>query len=158
MSFRLESSAFKEGAVIPVRHTCDGDDLSPPLAWSGAPATTRSFALICDDPDAPRGTWVHWVLYDLPPDATDLPGGVATDPELKEPKGACQGKSHFGRHGYGGPCPPPGTAHRYFFKLYALDRAFNLPAGKKQAEIEAAMEGHVLGEASLMGTCRRKSG
>jgi hypothetical protein len=153
--FKLESSAFIDGASIPRQHTCDGQDLSPALAWTGEPSGTRAFALICDDPDAPRGTWVHWVLYDLPAAAHAVAPGLSTDAELKEPAGARQGKNDFGRTGYGGPCPPPGPAHRYFFKVYALDREIGLPGGKTKAEVEAAMKGHVLAEAQLMGMYRR---
>lgn len=153
--FRLSSTAFAHGAGIPVAHTCDGDDRSPPLAWAEPPVETRSFALICDDPDAPRGTWVHWLLYHLPAEAAELEPGVPTRPEL--PSGARQGINDGGDVGYGGPCPPPGKPHRYFFRLYALDAALNLPPGVNRADLEAAMKGHVLAEASLMGTYQRAS-
>ena len=153
MSFKLSSTAFEPGTVIPKQFTCEGANLSPALAWSGAPENTRSFSLIADDPDAPGGTWVHWVVYDLPADAKQLGEGVPKDEQL--PSGARQGKNDFRRVGYGGPCPPPGPAHRYFFKLYALDAPLNLKAGASKAEVEKAMAGHVLGQASLMGRYQR---
>src|SRR5207248_10416734 len=156
MAFALTSTAFKEGAAIPVKHTCDGADVSPPLAWSGAPAGTGAFALIADDPDAPAGTWVHWVLYDLPGTASQLPESVAKTEVPSELGGATQGKNDFRRTGYGGPCPPPGPAHRYFFKLYALDASLKLKAGATKRDVEAAMQGHVLGTAQLMGTYARQ--
>ena len=149
--FALTSSAFQDGGTIPAKHTCDGPDVSPPLAWSGAPAGTASLTLISDDPDAPAGTWVHWVLYDLPEGLTALPEGVATVDRPRELGGAAQGKTDFGRVGYGGPCPPPGPAHRYLFKLYALDRKLGLKAGASKADVERAMAGHVLATAQVMG-------
>jgi Raf kinase inhibitor-like YbhB/YbcL family protein len=150
---KIESRAFGEGQAIPVIHSCDGDDRSPPLAWSDIPVSTRSFVLIVDDPDAPRGTWNHWVLYNLPADAVELSPGVPTMPELKS--GARQGVNDSGAVGYAGPCPPPGTLHRYFFRLHALDCALNLPPGIKRAEVDKAMSGHVLADAVLMGTFQR---
>jgi Raf kinase inhibitor-like YbhB/YbcL family protein len=158
MPFSLTSNAFKEGAPVPVKHTCDGADVSPPLAWSGAPAGTRAFALIADDPDAPAGTWVHWVLYDLPGATTRLPENVSKTETLADLGGALQGRTDFRRPGYGGPCPPPGPAHRYFFKLYALDALLKLAAGSSKKEVEAAMKDHVLGTAQLMGTYARQKG
>ena len=155
MAFLLSSSAFKDGEPIPGKYTCDGVDLSPPLAWSGAPAGTRSFALIADDPDAPGGTWVHWVLYNLPAEVPELPENIAKV-EALDLGGARQGRNDFRRPGYGGPCPPPGPAHRYFFKLYALDTRLELKAGAQKKDVEAAMEGHVLGTAQLMGTYARR--
>jgi hypothetical protein len=151
---RLWSPAFEEGKPIPVAYTCDGKDVSPPLNWEGAPEGTRSFALICDDPDAPMGTWVHWVLFNIPADSTSLPEGVPTDAKL--PDGARQGLSDFGRTGYGGPCPPRGKPHRYFFKLYALDTVLELEGNIRKADLERAMAGHVLAQAQLMGTYQRK--
>jgi Raf kinase inhibitor-like YbhB/YbcL family protein len=148
MAMKLTSAAFQDGGLIPQKHTCDGEDVSPPLTWSDLPNETRSLALIADDPDAPRGTWVHWVLYDLPPDARELPEAVPPTESL--PNGAKQGRNDFGKIGYGGPCPPGGM-HRYFFKLYALDRKLGLPAGKTKQELLDAMRGHVLAEAQLMG-------
>ena len=153
MSFKLTSSAFEAGATIPKQFTCDATDLSPALAWSGAPQNTKSFALIADDPDAPVGTWVHWVLYDLPAETKQLGEGVPKQEQIAS--GARQGRNDFRRIGYGGPCPPPGPAHRYFFKLYALDAMLNLKAGASKADVEKAMAGHVLGQASLMGTYKR---
>ncbi len=155
MAFILTSAAFKDGAPIPAKYTCDGVDVSPPLAWSGAPAGTRSVALIADDPDAPGGTWVHWVLYNLPAEVSDLPENIAKVESL-DLGGARQGRNDFRRPGYGGPCPPPGPAHRYFFKLYALDTRLELKAGAQKKDVEAAMEGHVLGSAQLMGTYARQ--
>jgi Raf kinase inhibitor-like YbhB/YbcL family protein len=146
---KLTSTAFPEGGTIPKDYTGDGRDVSPPLTWSEVPDGTRSFALIGDDPDAPRGTWVHWVLYNLPADQRELTEGVPTDPTL--PNGARQGKNDFNNTGYGGPAPPPGKPHRYFFKLYALDTTLNLPEGATKAQLEQAMKGHVLAQGQLMG-------
>jgi len=148
----LTSSAFDEGGMIPRKYTCNGQDVSPPLAWSEVPEGTKSFALISDDPDAPVGTWVHWVYYDLPADARSLPEGV--DSAEKPAAGGTQGMTDFRRIGYGGPCPPSGT-HRYFFKLYALDTVLNLPAGANKKQLLKAMNGHVLAEAQLMGNYSR---
>lgn len=153
MAFELKSTAFSAGGNIPRQFTCDGPDLSPGLSWSEPPAGTQSLSLIMDDPDAPVGTWVHWVLYDLPADTRHLPEGVAKDKEL--PNGARQGRNDFRKIGYGGPCPPAGPAHRYFFKLYALDAKTNLKSGATKAELERAMKGHILAQAELMGRYRR---
>ena len=155
MAFTLTSTAFRDGAAIPVKHTCDGVDASPPLAWSDAPAGTRSFALIADDPDAPAGPWVHWVVYNLPAAVAELPENVAKV-EALDLGGARQGRNDFRRPGYGGPCPPPGPAHRYFFTLYALDAPLTLKAGAQRKDVETAMEGHVLGSAQLMATYARQ--
>jgi Raf kinase inhibitor-like YbhB/YbcL family protein len=155
MAFTLTSTAFRDGVAIPVKYTCDGVDVSPPLAWSGAPAGTRSFALIADDPDAPAGTWVHWVLYNLPAAVSELPENIAKVESL-DLDGARQGRNDFRRPGYGGPCPPPGPAHRYFFKLYALHAPLQLKPGAQKKDVEAALEGHVLGSAQLMGTYARQ--
>jgi len=155
MAFILTSAAFKDGAPIPGKYTCDGVDVSPPLTWSGAPAGTRSVALIADDPDAPGGTWVHWVLYNLPAEVSELPENIAKVESL-DLGGARQGRNDFRRPGYGGPCPPPGPAHRYFFKLYALDTRLELKAGAQKKDVEAALEGHALGSAQLMGTYARQ--
>ncbi len=155
MAFILTSAAFKDGAPIPGKYTCDGGDVSPPLTWSGAPAGTRSVALIADDPDAPGGTWVHWVLYNLPAEVSELPENIAKVESL-DLGGARQGRNDFRRPGYGGPCPPPGPAHRYFFKLYALDTRLELKAGAQKKDVEAALEGHALGSAQLMGTYARQ--
>ena len=153
----LRSPSFAEGAEIPIRHTCEGDDLSPALAWSAPPAGTRTLALVVDDPDAPdpkapKMTWVHWILYDLPADATGLPEAV----DRKDlPAGARQGVNDWKRTGWGGPCPPIGR-HRYFFKLYALDVALGDRGAIAKPALEAAMKGHVLAEARLMGTYEKK--
>jgi len=149
MALRLNSTAFQNGGKIPREFTCDGADKSPALTWTEPPAKTQSFALIVDDPDAPRGTWVHWVLYDLPADTRGLEQGVAQDRQLAN--GARQGRNDFGKIGYNGPCPPRGAAHRYFFKLYALDSKTNLKPGATKAELERAIKGHVLANAELVG-------
>jgi len=156
MTFSLSSPAFKEGAIIPGKYTCDGADVSPPLGWSGAPPGTVTLALIADDPDAPAGTWVHWVLYDLPAATTQLTENVEKSDAPASLGGARQGRNDFRRIGYGGPCPPPGPAHRYFFKLYALDAPLKLQAGATKRDVEAAMQGRVLGTAQLMGTYARQ--
>ena len=152
MAIELTSTAFSEGEMIPRRHSCDGEDVSPPLAWSGVPDATQSLALICDDPDAPGGTWDHWVLFNIPADTTDLPEAVPADPELAS--GAVNGSNSWGRLGYGGPCPPGGT-HRYFFYLYALDTRLTLQSGATKPQLLQAMEGHILAEGQLMGRYRR---
>ncbi len=153
MAFTLTSTAFEGGKEIPRQYTCEGKDVSPPLRWAGAPSGAKSFALIADDPDAPVGTWVHWVLYDVPGSAADLPEGMSMAETL--PSGARQGLNDFRKVGYGGPCPPPGKPHRYFFRLYALDAPTGLPPRAHKAEVLKAIEGHVLGQAELMGTYRR---
>lgn len=148
MSFQLSSSAFSSGGAIPKNYTCDGSDVSPPLSWVGAPAA-QSFALIVDDPDAPAGTWVHWVLYNAPGSAKQFSEGVKKDEQLSD--GTLQGRNDFRKTGYNGPCPPPGKPHRYFFKLYALDTKLNLKPGATKAEVESAIKGHIVGQAELMG-------
>ena len=150
---RLSSSSFKDGGTIPARYTCDGEDISPPLGWSGLPGGTQSVALICDDPDAPAGTWVHWVLFNIPADTTALDEAVPTKETL--PDGSKQGMTDFRRTGYGGPCPPGGT-HRYFFKLYALNTKLDLPPGVSKSGLIEAMEGHLLAECRLIGLYSRK--
>jgi Raf kinase inhibitor-like YbhB/YbcL family protein len=155
MAFSLTSPAFADGAAIPVEHTCDGADVSPPLAWSDSPAGSRAFALIVDDPDAPAGTWVHWVVYNLPAATSQLPDTIAKV-ETLDLGGARQGRNDFRRPGWGGPCPPPGPAHRYFFRLYALDAPLELRPGALKQAVEAAMQGHTLGVAQLMGTYARR--
>lgn len=151
---QLTSTAFTEGSPIPAQHTCDGTNSSPPLKWSGVPAEAKSLALIADDPDAPMGTWVHWVVYDLPPTTTELAEGVAKSQFI--PGGAKQGLNDFRHLGYGGPCPPPGKAHRYFFKLYALDTQLELKPGATKKEVEGAMAKHILAEGHLLGTYKRR--
>ncbi|UCG53812.1 MAG: YbhB/YbcL family Raf kinase inhibitor-like protein [Candidatus Latescibacterota bacterium] len=153
MTIQLTSPAFGEGQPIPKRHSCDGEDLSPVLKWTNAPENTMSFALICDDPDAPMGTWVHWVLFNLPPETAELVEGVPAQPE--GPDGAKQGISDFKRPGYGGPCPPPGKPHRYYFKLYALDTMLELKDKATKRDLEKAMEDHILAKGQLMGTYKR---
>lgn len=150
---KLRSPSFGDGEQIPVKFTCDGRDVSPPLQWNDAPAGTKSFALICEDPDAPAGTWVHWVLFNLPAAKGELPEHVSTSEIL--PGGAKQGRNDFKRIGYGGPCPPPGKPHRYFFKLYALATELALEPRATKTDVLHAMRGHVLAEASLMGTYER---
>jgi Raf kinase inhibitor-like YbhB/YbcL family protein len=154
MNIQIISVAFAGGQPIPAKYTCDGQDVSPPLKWSNAPANTKSFALIADDPDAPGGTWVHWVLYDLPATTTELAENTPKSQQL--PGGAKQGLNSWPRLGYGGPCPPRGKPHRYFFKLYALDTLLDLKPGATKKDLLKAMEGHVLGEGQLMGTYQRK--
>src|SRR5437773_1877807 len=149
MTIQITSTVFEAGQAIPARHTCSGDDVSPPLAWSGVPSQAKSLALVCDDPDAPAGTWVHWVVYGIPPSATAFPEGVAKRDTLAD--GTLQGTNDFRRIGYGGPCPPLGKPHRYFFKLYALDSKLNLKPGATTNAVEQAMKGHVLARAELMG-------
>lgn len=151
---KLVSSAFAAGGAIPRLHTCEGKDVAPPLAWSETPAGTKSFALIVDDPDAPdpaapKMTWVHWVLYDIAPAVRALAEGGST------PAGAHDGKNDWKRTGYGGPCPPVGK-HRYFFKLYALDRMLGDLQRPTKADLVAAMKGHVLGETELVGTYQKQ--
>lgn len=150
----LTSPAFDEGETIPARHTCDGEDLSPPLEWTGVPEETVSLALIVDDPDAPAGTWVHWVIYGLSPGQGGLPESVPA--AESGPDDARQGRNDFQRLGYGGPCPPADGPHRYFFKLYALDADPGLEPGATKDRLLEAMEGHVLAEAELMGRYRRR--
>jgi Raf kinase inhibitor-like YbhB/YbcL family protein len=154
MTIRLTSSAFSKGAPIPAKHTCDGQDISPPLKWSNIPPGTKSFALVCDDPDAPVGIWVHWVLYGLPGSATELKEGLPAVETLVN--GAKQGLNDFRRVGYGGPCPPGGSPHRYFFKLYALNAELDLPPKATKKNLLRAMEGHILAEGHLMGTYQRR--
>jgi len=149
----IKSAAFGHEGMIPSKYTCDGEDISPALEWSGIPAGTQSLALISDDPDAPVGTWVHWVYYDIPPDSEGLPEAVK--PDKKPSPGGTQGITDFRRIGYGGPCPPSGT-HRYFFKLYALDSVLNLEPGVDKKGLLKAMEGHILAQAELMGKYKRR--
>ncbi|MFY9268313.1 MAG: YbhB/YbcL family Raf kinase inhibitor-like protein [Candidatus Manganitrophaceae bacterium] len=156
MSLTMTSSAFPHQGEIPRRYTCDGEDLSPPLAWSGAPSETKSLALIVDDPDAPdpaapKRIWVHWVLYNIPPSAAGLPEGM-TPRAL--PKGTMVGRNDWGRAGYGGPCPPIGR-HRYFHKLYALDITLADLGTPTKTAVEKAMKGHILAQAELVGTYQR---
>ena len=153
MPFALTSTAFGPSAPIPRHYTCDGRNVSPPLQWHDPPSGTKSFALIMDDPDAPGGVWVHWVLYNLPPDARALPEAVP--PDATRPDGSRQGLNSWPQLGYGGPCPPSGT-HRYVFKLYALDTMLDLAAGANKAQLLKAMAGHILAQAELIGTYARQ--
>ena len=153
VTFSVTSPAFASGAAIPKPYTCQGTDISPALAWSGHPIQTASFALIVDDPDAPVGTWVHWVIWNIPGSAHQLPENVSKHDRLDS--GAVQGSNDFRKIGYNGPCPPPGKAHRYFFRLYALDGKLNLAPGATRQELDAAMKGHILAQAEYMGTFRR---
>ncbi|GBD36386.1 Putative lipoprotein LppC [bacterium HR36] len=153
MPMVLTSPAFAQGGTIPKEHTADGPDHSPPLSWTDAPAGTQSFALVCEDPDAPRGLWVHWVIFNIPGNVRSLPGGVPKYDHL--PDGSRQGRNDFGRIGYGGPSPPRGKPHRYFFRLYALDTLLGLPAGATRDMLLKAMHGHILDQAELMGTYGR---
>lgn len=149
MAFQVSTTAFPEQGNIPKKHTCDGEDVSPALSWRDLPAGTQALALIADDPDAPVGTFTHWVLYDLSPSARELAEGLPKKPEL--PDGARQGQNDFRRVGYNGPCPPPGKPHRYYFKVYALGVKLGLKAGASRKDVERAMQGHVLGQAQTWG-------
>lgn len=153
MAFEIKSSAFADGQPIPKKYTCEGSDVSIALGWTDPPAGAKSFVLIADDPDAPMGTWVHWVAYDLPAEARGLPEDVPKQETLRD--GTKQGLNDFRRVGYGGPCPPPGKPHRYFFKLYALDEKLGLPPRATKPQVLDAMKNHVLAEAQLMGTFKR---
>lgn len=153
IEMEIKSAAFEEGGLIPSEFTCDGADVSPPLTWSSVPAGTKSLALISDDPDAPVGIWVHWVIYNIPPTETGLPKVVPGDEKLEN--GTIQGKNDFSRIGYGGPCPPSGT-HRYYFKLYALDTMLDLKPGATKDQLLKAMDGKILAECQLMGKYKRK--
>jgi len=149
----IQSQAFAQGGSIPVQYTCDGMDMSPPLKWSDPPDGTGSFALISDDPDAPVGTWVHWVMYNIPEDIRELPENIPTSGKLDN--GALQGMTDFRRIGYGGPCPPSGT-HRYYFKIYALDTMLDLNPGATKQQLLRTMEGHILAQGELMGRYARQ--
>jgi Raf kinase inhibitor-like YbhB/YbcL family protein len=154
LTIHIISPAFADGQPIPDKYTCAGLNVSPPFAWADAPVGTKSFALIADDPDAPGGTWVHWVIYNLPPTLTALAENTPKLPELSG--GAKQGLNDFGQAGYGGPCPPPGKPHRYFFKIYALDTTLDLNSGATKKELLKAMGGHALAEGQLWGTYQRQ--
>ena len=153
MAFRIESPAFQNKGKMPAKYTCDGENMSPTLAWEKAPANTKSFALISDDPDAPAGTWVHWVVYDLPAEVSALQEGISKGGTL--PNGAQQGMTDSRSVGYDGPCPPRGKPHRYLFKIYALDSPLALPPKATKADLLVAMNGHVLAHAELAGTYQR---
>jgi Raf kinase inhibitor-like YbhB/YbcL family protein len=152
MDIKLTSTAFKDGGMIPTKYTCDGADVSPPLEWSGAPQTTKSLALICDDPDAPGKTWVHWVVFNLPASRTSLPENVPSQETIAG--GGKQGMNDFKKIGYGGPCPPSGT-HRYFFKIYALGAELNLNSSTTKDQLVQAMKDYILAQGELMGRYKR---
>ena len=153
MQIEIKSSAFDEGGIIPKKYTCDGADVSPTLSWTSVPEETKTIALICDDPDAPMGTWVHWVLFNLPADVKELPENVPSEKNLDN--GTMQGTNDFGKIGYGGPCPPD-REHRYIFKLFALDAELELAEGSTKAEVEQAIQGHIIAQAELMGKYERQ--
>jgi Raf kinase inhibitor-like YbhB/YbcL family protein len=153
MAFTLHSTDFANGADIPRALTCEGEDRSPSLEWGAPPAGTKSFALITDDPDAPAGTWVHWVVFNIPGSVRLLPPGYERKEQHSD--GTRQGRNDFRKIGYNGPCPPPGKPHRYFFKLYALSTDLTLPPGASKHDVEHAMEGHIVGHAEWMGKYKR---
>ena len=153
MDITITSSAFEDGGMIPLKYTCDGNNISPPLKWQGIPAKTKSIAIICDDPDAPMGTFVHWVLFNLPPETEGLDENFPDEETF--PDGARQGITDFGKTGYGGPCPPSGT-HRYFFKIYALDTKVDMASIADKPALIKAMEGHLLARGRLMGRYERQ--
>jgi Raf kinase inhibitor-like YbhB/YbcL family protein len=153
MDIKITSSAFQDAGLIPSKYTCDGADVSPPLQWDSVPEDTKSIAVICDDPDAPMGTFVHWVLFNLSAEIRKLTENVPADETL--PNGAKQGTTDFGRTGYGGPCPPSGT-HRYYFKVYALNSEIDSPAGARKPDLLRAMEGHILAQGQLLGKYKRQ--
>jgi hypothetical protein len=152
MGFQIESDVFEAGGPIPSKFSCDGQDVSPPLTWNGVPQGANSLALVMEDPDAPAGIWVHWVLYNIPVSLSGLPEGVPAEQELSN--GSLSGLNSWRRSGYGGPCPPGGT-HRYFFRLYALDQVLDLGAGATKEHLSEAMQGHILGQTEIVGTYSR---
>jgi hypothetical protein len=147
MTIMVTSTAFTDSSMIPKQYTCEGKDMSPPIAWSGAPANTKSLALIMDDPDAPNGTWTHWVVWNIPPSITSLDEGLAKNATVA---GVKQGQNSWPKTGYGGPCPPPGKAHRYYFTVYALDNMLNLSDNASRTALESAMQGHILSQGHLL--------
>ncbi len=153
MTFRIDSPAFKNGEMIPRKYTCDGEGVSPPLKWSGAPSGTKSYVVICDDPDAPMMTWIHWVAYSIPGSVSELREGGPTNEVVDG--GITQGINSWRKIGYGGPCPPGKSRHRYFFRLFALDSELGLRPGETRHDIEKAMKGHILDQAQLMGVYSR---
>jgi Raf kinase inhibitor-like YbhB/YbcL family protein len=150
----LSSSSFEPGKNIPVKYTCDGDDISPQLSWDGAPEGTETFALIVDDPDAPGRTFTHWIIYNIPARRNELPEGVRGEKIIK--KNCSQGLNDFRQMGYGGPCPPHGKPHHYHFHLYALDTVIDVPSGVPRSAVQGAMKGHILAEAEIVGLYQRK--
>jgi Raf kinase inhibitor-like YbhB/YbcL family protein len=153
MAFALSTTAFPKDGEIPAKYTCSGTDVSPSLNWRDVPTGVQSFALIADDPDAPAGTWTHWLIWNIPANATALPEAVPKNEVLTD--GARQGRNDFKRIGYGGPCPPPGKPHRYFFRLYALDAKPDVKAGAGRNELERAIKGHILSQTEFMGKYQR---
>lgn len=152
----LSSPSFRNNQPMPAKHSCEGEDASPALKWEGAPAGTKNFALIADDPDAPGGSWVHWVMYGIPASTAELPEKVAKTDTVATPAGAKQGVNDFGKPGYGGPCPPRGHGvHHYHFRLYALDTELNIAPRVTRRQLEAAMKGHILAQTELVGTYQR---
>ena len=149
----ISGDGFKEGGTIPDEFTCEGKDISPSLSWEGMPAGTKSISLIMDDPDCSEGTFVHWVLYNIPGQTLMLPKGIPHNKTLAD--GSMQGMTDFGRAGYGGPCPPSGKPHRYYFKVYALDIKINLPPGASKNQLESSMKGHILASGELIGKYQR---
>ena len=156
MDIQLLSTAFHQGETIPVQYTCDGNDVSPPLRFGNIPKDTQSLALICEDPDAPSGVFVHWLIYNLPPTVSDLPEALSITGPL-EGSGASEGRNDFNNIDYDGPCPPPGNFHRYFFRIYALDTKLPLQEGATKHELVRAMVGHILATGHLMGTYKRRA-
>jgi Raf kinase inhibitor-like YbhB/YbcL family protein len=153
VEIQLDSPAFDEGGIIPNKYTADGQDVSPPLAWPDAPEGTQGFALVCEDPDAPRKTWIHWVLFNVPGESRELPEGLPREGHLAD--GSMQGVNDFGKVGYNGPSPPPRKPHRYYFKLYALDARLPEKERLTRDQLRTAMNGHILAEGQLMGTYGR---
>lgn len=153
LELTVATAAFALGTSIPLKYTCCGDDVSPAVSWSAVPKETQSIALICDDPDAPAGTWVHWVIFNIPPQTTEIKENTAKQAQL--PDGSVQGINDFGRAGYGGPCPPPGKAHRYYFRVYALDTKLQLGEKTTRADLLRAMKGHILAQGETMGQFKR---
>ncbi len=152
-ALNLKSKAFDNKEYIPQKYTCEGENVSPPLQWTDVPSKVKSFVLICDDPDAPMGVWVHWVIFNIPANITNLEEGVL--PENSASEGIICGINDFGNIGYGGPCPPSGLAHRYFFKLYALDSLLSLKEGILKQQVLSAMDGHIIAQAELIGLFSR---
>lgn len=153
LALDIKSDAFENSLYIPTDYTCESQDVSVPLEWSGVPSDTKSFVLLCDDPDAPGRTWSHWVIFNIPSDKTNLPENVPKQTRLND--GSIQGVNDFGKNGYGGPCPPPGRPHRYFFKLYALDMMLELDEKANRNDVLQAIQGHVLAQAQIFGIYAR---
>jgi Raf kinase inhibitor-like YbhB/YbcL family protein len=154
MNIKITSSAFQDSSVIPLKYACEGDNISPPLSWTGIPNGTKSLAIICDDPDAPMGIWTHWIIYNIPPDKTNFDESIHTDVKLAD--GSIQGANDFGDIGYSGPCPPAGYPHRYYFTIYALDVMLSLKDKATRSDIDDAIQNHILGKGQLIGTFSRK--